>query len=275
MNTFVKSHGLGNDYIIFDEEKITFPLTPKNIQKICHRNYGIGSDGILLFRKIDDLTFSVRIFNPDGSEAEKSGNGIRILAKFLYEHKYTNLTKFQINTLGGKVEVNLEVEKEKVKSIEVEMGKVNFIDIDKEIEVNNNKIKIVSLNIGNPHCVFFVEKIDEEYIKNIGPHIENHPLFPQRTNVQMVKVLSSDTIEIRIWERGAGYTLASGSSSCASACAAYKKGFVREKVKVVMPGGELEVIIKPNWEVILKGPAQEIFKGELSEEFLKDLIGIP
>lgn len=271
MNKFIKSHGLGNDYIIFDEEKITFSMNPKNIQKICNRNYGIGSDGILLFKKIDESTFSVRIFNPDGSEAEKSGNGIRILAKFLYEHKYTNLTKFQINTLGGKVEVNLEVEKEKVKSIEVEMGKVNFIDIDREIEVNNNKIKIVSLNIGNPHCVFFVEKIDEEYIKNIGPYIENHPLFPQRTNVQMVKLLSPDTIEIRIWERGAGYTLASGSSSCASACASYKKGFVKEKVKVIMPGGELEVIIKPNWEVILKGPAQEVFIGELSKEFLEDL----
>jgi diaminopimelate epimerase len=272
MNKFTKAHGLGNDYIIFEEDKITFSLNPKNIQKICHRNYGIGSDGILLFRKIDDSNFSLKIYNPDGSSAEKSGNGIRILSKFLYEHNYTKNSEFNINTPGGKVQVKLEIENERVKNIEVEMGKVEFNYIDKEIEIQGEKIKIISLNIGNPHCVFFVSQIDEDYLKKVGPLIENYPLFPERTNVQMVKILTEDSIDIRIWERGAGYTLASGSSACAAASAAYKKGIVKEKVKVFMPGGELEVIIKPSFYIILKGPAQEIFTGELSKEFLENLI---
>lgn len=271
MNKFVKSHGLGNDYIVFNEDDINFPLNAKTIKKICDRNYGIGSDGILIFRKTTDSHFKVRIFNPDGSEAEKSGNGIRILAKILFEHKFTYLKEFFIETLGGKVRVKLEIENNKVKNIEVEMGRVNFIDIDKEIEIFNNKLSIISLDIGNPHCIFFVDKIDEEFIKRVGPLIETHSDFPQRTNVQMVKVISKDSIEIRIWERGAGYTLASGSSSCAAACASYKKGFVRERVNVIMPGGKLEVIIKPTWDVILKGPAQEVFVGELSQEFLEEL----
>ncbi|MCS7202401.1 MAG: diaminopimelate epimerase [Dictyoglomus sp.] len=271
MSKFIKSHGLGNDYIVFNEEDIDFPLNTKNIKKICDRNYGIGSDGILIFKKISDNQFKVKIFNPDGSEAEKSGNGIRILAKFLFEHKFTYLKEFFIETLGGQVRVNLETDNNRVKNIEVEMGKVEFFNIDEEIEILNDKLKVVSLSIGNPHCVFFVKEIDEEYIKKVGPLIENHPSFPQRTNVQMVKIISQDSIEIRIWERGAGYTLASGSSSCAAACASYRKGFVGEKVNVIMPGGKLEVIIKPSWEVILKGPAQEIFIGELSKEFLEDL----
>jgi len=276
LNSFVKSHGLGNDYIIFDKNHVQFPLKPSVIQRICHRNYGIGSDGILLFEKIDDENFSVRIFNPDGSEAEKSGNGLRILAKFLYDHGYTKNTKFYINTLGGKVEINLELDNERVKNIEVDMGKIEYIYVDKEIEINNEeKLNIVYLSIGNPHCVFFVDEIDEELIKDLGPKIENHPLFPNRTNVQMVKVISDSTIEIRIWERGAGYTLASGSSSCASACAAYKKGLVKNNVKVIMPGGELYVNIKENGHVFLKGPAQEIFEGTLSKEFLEELIRIP
>ncbi|MEN2983758.1 MAG: diaminopimelate epimerase [Dictyoglomaceae bacterium] len=271
MSKFIKSHGLGNDYIVFNEEDIDFPLNTKNIKKICDRNYGIGSDGILIFKKISDNHFKVKIFNPDGSEAEKSGNGIRILAKFLFEHRFTSLKEFFIETLGGQVRVNLETDNNRVKNIEVEMGKVEFFNIDEEIEILNDKLKVVSLSIGNPHCVFFVKEIDEEYIKKVGPLIENHPSFPQRTNVQMVKIISQDSIEIRIWERGAGYTLASGSSSCAAACASYRKGFVGEKVNVIMPGGKLEVIIKPSWEVILKGPAQEIFIGELSKEFLEDL----
>ncbi|MCX7942604.1 MAG: diaminopimelate epimerase [Dictyoglomaceae bacterium] len=271
MNKFVKSHGLGNDYIVFNEEDIDFPVNVKTIKKICDRNYGVGSDGILIFQKITDSYFKVRIFNPDGSEAEKSGNGIRILSKFLFEHKFTSLKEFLIETLGGKVGVRLEIDNNRVKNIEVEMGKVDFIDIDKEIEILNDKLRIISLNIGNPHCIFFVEEIDEEYMKKVGPLLETHPYFPQRTNVQMVKVISKESIEIRIWERGAGYTLASGSSSCAAACASYIKGFVKEKVNVIMPGGKLEVIIKPYWEVILKGPAEEIFTGELSKEFLEEL----
>lgn len=284
MTEFVKSHGLGNDYIIFEKEKITFPLIEKNIRLICDRNYGIGSDGILVLEKINNIEFKLRIFNPDGSEAEKSGNGIRILGKYIYDYKLTNQKEFYIHTLGGKVKVSIVEELNgKAKNIEVEMGKISFKSteipvlgserdvIDEEIEVDGEKIKITCLSIGNPHCVFFVDHIDEEKIRKIGPALEKFPLFPNRTNVQMVKVLSPERIEIRIWERGAGYTLASGSSSCAAAAASYKKGLVKNQLEVIMPGGKLYIKINPNWTVNLIGPVEEVFKGELSEEFLNKL----
>lgn len=284
MTEFVKSHGLGNDYIIFEKEKIIFPLIEKNIRLICDRNYGIGSDGILVLEKINNIEFKLRIFNPDGSEAEKSGNGIRILGKYIYDYKLTNQKEFYIHTLGGKVKVSIVEELNgKAKNIEVEMGKISFKSteipvlgserdvIDEEIEVDGEKIKITCLSIGNPHCVFFVDRIDEEKIRKIGPALEKFPLFPNRTNVQMVKVLSPERIEIRIWERGAGYTLASGSSSCAAAAASYKKGLVKNQLEVIMPGGKLYIKINPNWTVNLIGPVEEVFKGELSEEFLNKL----
>jgi len=264
MVEFVKSHGLGNDYIVFDKTQINFPLTEKNIRLICDRNRGVGSDGILVLEKINNQEFKVRIFNPDGSEAEKSGNGIRILAKYIYDYKYTTEKEFFIYTLGGKVKASvIEEQNGRAKTIEVEMGKVTFRSseipvagperevIDEELKINGEILKITCLSIGNPHCVFFVDEIDEEKIKSLGPKIENNPIFPNRINVQMVKVLDSNKIEIRIWERGAGYTLASGSSSCAAASAAYRKGLVNNQVEVIMPGGTLHIRINPDWSVIL------------------------
>ncbi len=281
MVEFVKSHGLGNDYIVFDKTKINFPLTEKNIRLICDRNRGVGSDGILVLEKINSQEFKVRIFNPDGSEAEKSGNGIRILAKYIYDYKYTTEKEFFIYTLGGKVKASIiEEQNGRAKNIEVEMGKVTFRSseipvagperevIDEELKINGEILKITCLSIGNPHCVFFVDEIDEEKIKSLGPKIENNLLFPNRINVQMVKVLDSHKIEIRIWERGAGYTLASGSSSCAAASAAYRKGLVNNQVEVIMPGGTLHIRINPDWSVNLIGPVEEVFKGELSDEML-------
>lgn len=215
MNNFVKSHGLGNDYIVFDKKQINFSLSERAIKLICDRNFGIGSDGILLLEKINTEEFKVRIFNPDGSEAEKSGNGIRIIAKFICDYKYTDKKEFTINTLGGKVKAHILEEKNgRAKMIEVEMGKITFDSteipvkgekreiIDEEIEIDGEKIRITCLSIGNPHCIFFVDNIDENRIKKIGPLLENHSLFPNRTNVQMVKVLSPEKIEIRIWEIG-------------------------------------------------------------------------
>jgi len=282
---FVKSHGLGNDYIVLEKNKIDFILNEKNIRLICNRNMGIGSDGILVFEKINDNEFAVRIFNPDGSEAEKSGNGLRILAKYIYDYGFTSQKEFFIHTLGGRVKANIIEEKNnKAKCIEIEMGKVTFNTkeipvnteeeeelVDKELEIDHEKIKITCLSIGNPHCVFFVDNIDEEKIKKLGPTLENHPLFPNRTNVQMVKVISPEKIEIRIWERGAGYTLASGSSSCAAVSAAYRKGLVNNYVEVLMPGGELKIRINKDWTVNLIGPVEEVFKGQFSEEFWEKL----
>ncbi|MEO0258523.1 MAG: diaminopimelate epimerase [candidate division WOR-3 bacterium] len=284
MNEFVKSHGLGNDYIIFEKEKTNFTLNEKNIRLICDRNYGVGSDGILLLEKINNKEFKVRIFNPDGSEAEKSGNGIRILAKYIYDYGYTTEKEFYIHTLGGTVKASIiEEHNKRAKKIEVEMGKVSFKSsqipvlgperevIDEEIEIDGEKIKVTCLSIGNPHCVFFVEEIDENKIRKLGPILENYTLFPNRTNVQMVKIINPEKIEIRIWERGAGYTLASGSSSCAAAAASYKKGLVKNEIEVKMPGGDLFIKINPDWTVNLVGPVEEVYKGKLSEEFLYKL----
>jgi len=275
---------LGNDYIIFEKEKTNFTLNEKNIRLICDRNYGVGSDGILLLEKINNKEFKVRIFNPDGSEAEKSGNGIRILAKYIYDYGYTTEKEFYIHTLGGTVKASIiEEHNKRAKKIEVEMGKVSFKSsqipvlgperevIDEEIEIDGEKIKITCLSIGNPHCVFFVEEIDENKIRKLGPILENYTLFPNRTNVQMVKILNPEKIEIRIWERGAGYTLASGSSSCAAAAASYKKGLVKNEIEAKMPGGDLFIKINPDWTVNLVGPVEEVYKGKLSEEFLYKL----
>ncbi|NPA51264.1 MAG: diaminopimelate epimerase [Aquificae bacterium] len=278
-NFFVKSHGLGNEYIILDSKNIDFKLSKDAIKTICNTHYGIGSDGILLKTPSQKADFGVKIFNPDGSEAEKSGNGIRIFSKFLYDYKYTHKKEFTIETKGGIVKAKIEKEHhKKAKIITVEMGKAEFssrkipVSIEKEecigekIKINDKEFEINCVSIGNPHCVIIVDKIDETEVKKYGRLIENHPIFPNKTNVQFVKPLNKNKAEIRIWERGAGYTLASGSSSCAVASILAKKGLTERKIKIIMPGGELKIQIDKNWNIKMTGEVQEICKGTLSEE---------
>lgn len=280
MSNFVKSHGLGNDYIVIDPNNISFELSPEAIKLICHRNYGVGSDGILLLTKSDTADFGLRILNPDGSEAEKSGNGIRIFAKFLYEHGYTNKDNFTIETLGGLVKADLEINNGKVAIITVDMGKASFKSneipvegqqrevIQEEIRVNGDILEFTAVTVGNPHCVIFFDELDEQLLRKIGPLLENHKIFPNRTNVQFAKVVSSNEVEILIWERGAGYTLASGSSSCAVASACVKNKLTDSKLSVIMPGGILDIEVNEDWSLRMKGPAEKVFEGSFSNELV-------
>ncbi len=278
---FKKYHGLGNDYIVIDPNKTNINLSEENIKLICHRNYGIGSDGILYGPIIKDDKIYLKILNPDGSEAEKSGNGIRIFSRYLCESEYVSFRTFTLNTLGG--EVLVEVLDDIGKEIQVDMGKVTFVSdlipargerrevIDEELDIKGNLYKITCLSIGNPHCVIPLENISKELACEIGSTVENHSMFPNKINVQLMRIIDRNNIQLEIWERGAGYTLASGSSSCAAANAAYKLGKVDNKINVHMPGGVIKVEINTNGHVLMTGPVTGVSKGYFSEDLWKKL----
>ena len=285
MIPFAKGHGLGNDYIVMEEKDLKAPLSRQAIERICDRNWGVGSDGILLLVPTQRADFGLRIFNPDGSEAEKSGNGLRIFAKYLWERRRPKQPTFTVDTKGGIVECQCRVEAGHMRSVTVEMGRATFRA--PEIPMNGpdrdvvavplqlgdgTTVSVTAVSVGNPHCVTFVERLDEAECRRLGPLIENHPAFPNRTNVQFARAAGRDTLDILIWERGAGYTLASGTSSCGAASAAVKNGLCAHgRVKVRMPGGELTIEVRPDWSLRLDGPVEEVYQGTLSAEFADSL----
>jgi diaminopimelate epimerase len=278
---FVKSHGLGNDYLVIDEGNLDGSLSVDAIRRICDRNRGVGSDGILLLTPSDRADFGVRIFNPDGSEAEKSGNGLRIFAKYLRDHGHAKTDHFTVETLGGVVECRCHVRDGRVESVVVEMGSATFEAaaipmsgvsgeaVQTPLDLpDGTRLTVSAVSVGNPHCVIFVDRLEIDECRRLGPVIEQHPAFPQRTNVQFARATARDAVEILIWERGAGYTLASGSSSCAAAAAAVRTGRCDHgRVQVRMPGGDLTVDVRPDWSLRLEGPVEEICSGTLSAEF--------
>jgi diaminopimelate epimerase len=281
---FHKYHALGNDYLVLDPADLTgnpqeIPYSPEEIVRICHRNFGLGSDGILWGPfKTDKAPFGLRIYNPDGGEAEKSGNGLRIFTRYLYDTKRVANEAFKIWTKGGVVTSQVHSDG----LITVEMGRVSFQSdiipvLPKEPvrEVLNEKMTILgreytfcAATIGNPHCVLPMEEVTEELAHEIGPHIETDPRFPNRTNVQLLKVLDRKNIEIRIWERGAGYTLASGSSSSAAGSVAKRLGLVDGDITVHMPGGLLKLHISDDYHVTMTGPATRVGEMMLCRETL-------
>jgi diaminopimelate epimerase len=281
MIPFVKGHGLGNDYLVMQEADLPGPLSTAAIVKICDRNWGVGSDGILLRVPTERADFGLRIFNPDGSEAEKSGNGLRIFAKFLRDHGHAKRDVFTVDTPGGIVECQCRMTNGRVTLVTVEMGAATFRPA--EIPMTHDGAEAVrvllslgaagtvtatAVSVGNPHCVVFADRLDDDEVRRLGPLIENHPAFPNRTNVQFARVLGRDAIEIRIWERGAGYTLASGSSSCGAASAAVKNGHCDHgRIAVRMPGGELTVHVRGDFTLKLEGPVEEVCQGTLIAEF--------
>ena len=285
MIPFAKGHGLGNDYIVMEEKDLKAPLSRKAIERICDRNWGVGSDGILLLVPTQRADFGLRIFNPDGSEAEKSGNGLRIFAKYLWERSRPKQPTFTVDTKGGIVECQCRVEGGHMRFVTVEMGRATFRapDIpmngpDRDVVAvplqlgDGTTVSVTAVSVGNPHCVTFVEQLDEAECRRLGPLIENHPAFPNRTNVQFARAAGRDTLDILIWERGAGYTLASGTSSCGAASAAVRNGLCAHgRVKVRMPGGELTIDVRPDWSLRLDGPVEEVYQGTLSAEFADSL----
>jgi diaminopimelate epimerase len=284
-NFFVKSHGLGNEYIVFDSSNITFDINTPNIEKICNIHFGIGSDGILLVESSSVADFKFRVFNPDGSEAEKSGNGLRIFAKYIFDYGYTCKRHFTIETMAGIVEATINKEHNgKAEIITIDIGKAIFEPknipvkcdlpecIDFPLTIDGKTFKINCISVGNPHCVIVTDILDEQLVKEFGPKIENHPMFPNRINVQFVKVLSDKAIQMLIWERGAGFTLASGSSSSAAATMMHKKGLVGKEIDVNMLGGQLHVSVDNDWNIRLCGEVQQVAEGWLSEEYVESLI---
>lgn len=281
---FVRSHGLGNDYLVVDGATFGVELTPERIRRICDRHLGVGSDGILeLVPPPEGFGAAVRIHNPDGSEAEKSGNGVRIFAKFLFDHGYAPPDlPVKIHTLGGPVEAHPVSRGRDRTVLRVSMGRVSFrcadlpmtgADewIERELTVGDRRFKATCLSVGNPHAVLLDAPFDEATARAYGPLVENHPQFPRRTNVQLVQVVDRATVKALIWERGAGWTLSSGSSSCAVAAACVRAGLTDRHVKVVMPGGALDVVVHEDWSLEQIGFAQEIALGLLAPDLVAAL----
>jgi diaminopimelate epimerase len=275
---FVKYHALGNDCLVLDARTVGADLAPALIRRLCDRHRGVGSDGILLRRSEHD-GHRVRIFNPDGSEAEKSGNGLRILARALWDLGLVTAAPFDVETLGGRVTCRVL---EAGRRVTVDMGRVTFDSaaipvrgarrevLDEEITVGGRTLRYSAASIGNPHCVLVRARVTSEETRALGPLLEREPRFPNRTNVQFVQVLAPDRLAVEIWERGAGYTLASGSSACAAAAVAHRLGRCAADVTVGMPGGELSIGVGTAWDVRMTGPVVRVAEGTVAAEALED-----
>lgn len=275
---FHKYHALGNDYLVLDPADFpqwTLP-TPEQIRVICHRNFGIGSDGILWGPLPAPAgAFGLRIFNPDGSEAEKSGNGTRIFARFIWDRKLARSADFSLETPGGKVTALIQ---EDGRLITMGMGTVSFDSakipvagparevLNEKIQIQDRTFTFCAATIGNPHCVLPLPEVSPELARRYGPDLETHALFPRRTNVQFLQVLDRANIRIEIWERGAGYTLASGTSSSAAAAVARRLGLVDRALTVHMPGGTLALDIDPAYAVTMTGTVTRVAEGRLDPE---------
>ncbi|HEX8318992.1 diaminopimelate epimerase [Longimicrobium sp.] len=287
MTDFFKGHGLGNDYVALAMEGLGFELTPPAVRLLCDRHTGVGSDGILARVPSSAADFGVRIFNPDGSEAEKSGNGLRIFAAYLLEQgDVEERAPFTVETPGGIVRMEvLQVSSDGVLSVEVEMGTATFrsADVglpgpDRETEdeplelASGDVVRINTVSIGNPHCVVFADELDLDDLRRRAPQISTHPNFERGVNVQFAVPMEPDGVEAWVWERGAGETRASGSSACAVAAAAVRRGMVSERqVAVRMPGGTLHVHVRDDWSLVLRGPVESVYRGTLTEGMLRRL----
>jgi diaminopimelate epimerase len=273
---FTKYHALGNDYIVIDPKNLPSPLTTAQVKTICHRNLGIGSDGILLGPlPSKKAKFALRIFNPDGSEAEKSGNGLRIFSRYLWDRKLVRSDEFTIETRGGLVKSTVM---ERGKIVRVEMGRVSFWSdeipvtgprrevINESIRLRGRRFNFCAATIGNPHCVLPLPKISAELAKKYGPMLETHLRFPNRINVQFMKVIDRQNIQIEIWERGAGYTLASGSSSSAAAAVAHRLGLCDREIAVHMPGGTIQIEIGDDFSIQMTGGVTKVSEGVMDKE---------
>ena len=268
---FVKGHGLGNDYIVVDGARFGIALTPERVRLLCHRNLGLGSDGVLAVSARADR-FSVRIWNPDGSEAERSGNGLRIAAKFLSDHDYTRESSFVIDTVAGPVAAQVNLRSGRVHTVRLEMGRARIDRGRKTLEAGGKRLDVTVVSVGNPHCVIFGEPLTRERLFALGPAVERHALFPERINVQLAIAESRRRARALVWERGAGHTLASGTSACAVATACFDRGLTDGTVTVLMEGGQLDVEVGSDLTLIMTGPVEEVFEGTLSPDLRQRLL---
>lgn len=297
---FAKYHGLGNDYIVLDPSSGVAELDADAIRRVCDRHLGPGSDGILWgpFPHCPvggatgskpasavphgtactgecETSFAVRIFNPDGTEAEKSGNGIRIFSRYLWDTNRVGTAPFTIMTAGGPVLCEV---REGGSVVHAQMGRVSFDSVDvpvlgprrdvlrEELQAGGRRFTFCAATIGNPHCVLLCDRVSEDDARRFGPAVETDDRFPNRTNVQFMQVLDERSIRIEIWERGAGYTLASGSSACAAAAAAHRLGLCGPAVCVLMPGGTLDIEMDEDLDMRMTGPVTAVVRGEIADE---------
>ena len=257
---------MGNDYLVADPAELPFQVSPERVRLLCDRHEGVGSDGLLLV----DARLSLRIFNPDGSEAEKSGNGIRIAARWLVDTGRAPGPSFTIETPGGAVPVHVEG-----RVVTADMGKPSFREDVHELELDGERLPVVALSIGNPHCVVVRDRLDVTDLYRLGPRIERHAAFPNRTNVQLAQPLARNRVAALIWERGAGETRASGSSACAVVAACHRLEVLDRAAVVQMPGGELDIRLDDTGDVWMRGPVEEVARIELSRDLITRLQALP
>lgn len=276
-----KYHGLGNDYLVFDPNKNELTLTKENVKLICDRHFGVGSDGIVEGPILEQEKMQVRIWNPDGSIAEKSGNGVRIFAKYLKDAGYVQKTHVILSTISGDIDVQyLNEEGTRMKA---SMGKVTFWSdeipvtgerrevVDETMIFGKIPYRVTCVSVGNPHCVIFLNEISKEIVCRIGKNSETASYFPEKVNTQIMRIIDRQNIEIEIYERGAGYTLASGTSGCAAAAAAYKQGLTDAKMYVKMPGGTLEIELLDDGTVLMTGDVGYVGKVTLGSALTEQI----
>lgn len=274
---FTKMQGLGNDYVYVNCFKETIENPPEMAKKVSNRNFGIGSDGLIMINPSDVADFEMEMYNADGSRSEMCGNGIRCVGKYVYDYGLTEKEHISVETLAGIKYLDLTVEDGKVKLVKVDMGNPELVPanipivadgdrvIDEPINVNGTEYRMTGVSMGNPHAVVYVEDVKGLDIEKIGPAFENHERFPNRVNTEFVKVLDQNTVEMRVWERGSGETMACGTGACAVAVACILNGFTEDKVTVKLLGGDLQI----EWDkeadkVYMTGPAEVSFDGEIN-----------
>ena len=274
---FTKMQGLGNDYVYVNCFKETIENPPEMAKKVSNRNFGIGSDGLIMINPSDVADFEMEMYNADGSRSEMCGNGIRCVEKYVYDYGLTEKEHISVETLAGIKYLDLTVEDGKVKLVKVDMGNPELVPanspivadgdrvIDEPINVNGTEYRMTGVSMGNPHAVVYVEDVKGLDIEKIGPAFENHERFPNRVNTEFVKVLDQNTVEMRVWERGSGETMACGTGACAVAVACILNGLTEDKVTVKLLGGDLQI----EWDkeadkVYMTGPAEVSFDGEIN-----------
>ncbi|MCX8074837.1 MAG: diaminopimelate epimerase [Clostridia bacterium] len=276
---FIKMEGAGNDYIYFNliADNTNEDIIIQNIEKLCDRHFGIGSDGVVFVLKSDISDFKMRMFNSDASEASMCGNAIRCVAKYVYENKYIDKENFSIETLSGAKNISLEVLNKEVINVLVDMGnpeiKSELIPvisneptfINKSIYLDGVEYRVTCVSMGNPHAVIFVDNVDNIDIESLGPRFEKNSIFPRRTNTEFVQFLDEKSIKMRVWERGSGETLACGTGACACVVAAVLNDVFKkdQKIKVILKGGTLEITYLSSEKVIMSGPARVCFTGKI------------
>jgi diaminopimelate epimerase len=275
---FAKYEALGNDYVVLDGAAAA-TLTPERVRRICDRHRGIGSDGVLAEGGDAPAgAFALRIFNVDGSEAERSGNGLRIFARWLRDGGRVGTEPFEIRTHAGVSVCRVTA----ARTVEVAIGRASFASADVGMEgpprdvvgeplaVEGESFAVTAVSVGNPHCVLFPDHVDAALARRLGPAIERHPAFRRRTNVEFARLAAPGRLAIEIWERGVGYTLSSGTGACAAAAAAVRHGLASGRIEVAMPGGTLEVEVGRDFAIRMTGEVRRVASGEIAPELFED-----